>query len=171
MSSLEPGAPIEPRNVRASRRQLFAATASSIAGFAAGCGLSAGRTEVVDTLDGRVLQWERDDLLVLVSGLAEGYRPGDQVQLKLILNNQTSRFGLYRLRTKLVGRAQQVVTEAPVASLQVKPLDAAELERTLELPANLDPGDYTLVIELPPWSLDGRAVGGGSLTAGLRVQR
>ena len=171
MSSLEPGAPIEPRNVRASRRQLFVATASSIAGFAAGCGLGGGRTEVVDTPEGRVLQWERDDLLVLVSGLAEGYRPGDQVQLKLILNNQTSRFGLYRVRTKLVGRAQQVVTEAPVASLQVKPLDAAELERTLELPGNLDPGDYTLVIELPPWSLDGRTVGGGILTAGVRVQR
>jgi hypothetical protein len=75
------------------------------------------------------------------------------------------------VRTKLVGRAQQVVTEAPVASLQVKPLDAAELERTLELPGNLDPGDYTLVIELPPWSLDGQTVGGGSLTAGLRVER
>src|SRR5262245_23410654 len=144
MPPSDPHSSSESNNVRASRRQLFSAAASGLAGFAAACGVGAGRTEVVDTPDGRVLQWERAELLVLVSGLAPRYRRGEQIQLKLILNNQASRSSVYRVRTKLLDRAQQVVVEAPLANLQVKPLDAGELERTLALPASLTPGSYSL---------------------------
>lgn len=153
------------------RREFFTAVASGLAGLAAACAPSGGRTEVVQTPEGKVLQWEHDDLLVLVSGLQAAYRPGDQIRFTALLNNQSSRSGLYRLRTKLTGPGQQVVLEAPLASLQVKPLEAGEIERVLRLDPSLAPGDYTLVLELPAWSLDGRPTGGGSLSAPLRVER
>src|SRR4051794_20783208 len=89
------------------RRELFGAAASGLAGLAAACGPSGGRTEIVQTPDRKVLQWERDDLLVLVSGLRDSYRLGQEIRFKVLLNNQTPKFGLYRLRTKLAGRGQQ----------------------------------------------------------------
>ena len=153
------------------RRRFFRAAASGLLGLATACGPSTGQTEVLSTPEGKVLQWERDDLLVLVSGLQDSYHLGEAIHLKVILNNQTTRFGLYRLRTKLAGRGQQVVAEAPVASLQVKPFDATEVERVLSLEPSLTPGDYTLIVELPPWSLEGRTTGGGSLSAPLRLNR
>ena len=153
------------------RRHFFRAAASGLLGQATACGPGVGRTEVLSTPEGKVLQWERDDLLVLVSGLQDSYHLGEAIHLKVILNNQTTRLGLYRLRTKLAGRGQQIVVEAPVASLQVKPFDATEVERVLSLEPSLTPGDYTLIVELPPWSLEGRTTGGGSLSAPLRLDR
>ena len=150
---------------RLARRELFGAAASGLMGIAAACNPAGARTQVVETPEGRVLQWERDELLVLVSGLRESYGRGDEIRFKVLLNNQTPRFGLYRLRTKLAGRGQQIVAEAPVANVQVKPFDATEVERVLTLTPSTTPGEYSLVVELPPWSLEGRVVGGGSLSA------
>ena len=78
------------------------------------------------------------------------------------------RIGPYRL-TRLVGRGQQPVVEAEVASLNVKPMDAAVAERTLQIPRVLAPGDYTLQVELPAWSFEGRQTGGGTLSTGVKI--
>lgn len=152
------------------RRELFSAAATSLLGLAAACGPAGARTEVVETAEGKVLQWERDELLVLVSGVQDRYRPGESIQPKILLNNQTERTGTYRLRVRLTGAGQQVVLEAPVISLQVKPFDAAEARPELRLAPDFKPGDYTLVIELPPWSIEGRATGGGALSAPVRIE-
>lgn len=151
------------------RRELLSAAASGLAGLAAACGPDGGRTVVVSTPEGKVLQWERDDLLVLVSGLQESYRQSEQITLKVILNNQATGPGVYRLRTKLAGRGQQVVAEAAVMSVQVRAFDAAEVQAALSLPARLEPGEYNLIVELPPWSIEGRTLGGGALSAAVRV--
>lgn len=152
------------------RRELFGAAVSGLAGFAAACSTGGGRTEQVETPEGKVLQWERDELLVLVSGVQDSYRAGDEIRFKVLLNNQTSRLGLFRVRARLAGRGQQVVAEAPVANVQVKPFDATEIERTLSPTPAVTPGDYSLVVELPPWSLDGRTLGGGALSAPVRLR-
>jgi hypothetical protein len=151
------------------RRELFGVAASSFAALVNACRPAAGRTEVVRTPEGKVHQWQSDDLLVLVSGLQESYRLGQEVRLKVMLNNQTAKLGQYRLRTKLVGRRQQVVAEAPVADMQVQPFNAGEVERVLSAVPPLEPGDYTLIVELPPWSLEGRTTGGGALSAPLQL--
>lgn len=143
------------------RRELIGAAGSALAGLLSGCGPS-WRTEVVQTPEGKVLKWERDDLLVLVSGLQERYRLGGAIQLKVMLNNQSGKLGQYRVRTKLAGRGDQVVVEAPVATLGVKAFDAGEVERSLALGDTVSPGDYTLVVELPPWSLEGKVSGSGA---------
>ena len=155
---------------RVPRRELFSTAASSVLGLVAACGPAPSRTTVVSTPEGKVLQWEGDDLLVLVSGLQDAYGPGDAIRLKVMLNNQTNQAGLYRVRTKLVGRGDQALADVPVANVQVKPYDATEIERTISLPSSVAPGDYTLVLELPPWSLAGRTTGGGSLSAPVRVR-
>lgn len=159
-----------PEEPRVARRELFGAAVSGLAGLAAACSGAGGRTEAVDTPEGKVYQWERDDLLVLVSGLRDSYQAGEELRFKVLLNNQTNRFGLFRVRTKLAGRGQQVVAEAPVASVQVKPFDATEVERTLGPTSALTPGDYSLVVELPPWSLEGRTLGGGALSAPVTLR-
>lgn len=150
--------------------------ASGVATFVAACGSEASNAEttvVDDPSLGRVYQWEKDDLLVLLSGLRPTYRPGDEIVVNLTLNNQGRLPIEARVRTKLVGRGQQVVLEADVASVSVPPEDAAHLERSLRLPRSFSPGDYTLQVELPPWTLPGGgggSVGGGSLTAPVRVE-
>jgi hypothetical protein len=48
-------------------------------------------------------------------------------------------------------------------------MDATATDRVLPIPADLPPGDYTLQVELPPWSFEGRQAGGGSLTATVKV--
>ena len=155
---------------RLARRELFSTAASGLMGLVTACGPAGSRTEVVQTPEGKVLQWERDDLLVLVSGLQDSYQQGEAIRLKVLLNNQTTRHGLYRVRTKLAGRGQQIVAEAPVATVQVKPFDASETEPVLNLTPSIVPGDYTLIVELPPWSLEGRVTGGGSLNAPLKLR-
>jgi hypothetical protein len=160
---------------RVARRQLIGAMASGVATFVAACGTEAsgGETRVVDDPSlGRVYQWEKDDLLVLVSGLKAAYRPGDEIVVSLTLNNQQGLPAEARVRTKLIGRGQQVVLESDVVAVTVPPDDAAHLERSLRLPRSFPPGEYTLQVELPPWTLaggGGRSVGGGALTAPLRV--
>ncbi|MCC7106216.1 MAG: hypothetical protein IT307_13825 [Chloroflexi bacterium] len=155
---------------RINRRDLAQATMSSLAAMVTACGPSGGQTEVVDSPEGRVYRWERDDLLVLLSDLKDRYRLGEPIALKVLLNNQAGRAGTFRVRTKLMGRGQQVEAEAEVATLQVRPNDAAEVTRTLVPPASIRPGEYSVVVELPAWTLEGeRPKGGGSLTAPVQL--
>ena len=137
--------------------------------LAAACG-SPGAT-VVDTPDGRVLQYEGDDLLVLVSGVAPSYHLGEAMRLNLLVNNQSAGFVQVRLRTKLLGRGDQPVVQADPVSLDVKSDDASSADQALPLSFDLVPGDYTLSIEVPPWKLDGREFGrGATLKAPVRLE-
>lgn len=109
-----------------------------------------------------MLQWEGNELLVLVSGLQSSYAVGDQVHLNLLVNNQSSGFAQVKLRTKLLGRGDQAVVQPDPVLLDVKSDDAASANQDVLLPRDLVPGDfYTLSIEIPPWKLDGREFGGG----------
>jgi hypothetical protein len=153
---------------RMDRRQAFGIWGAGLMSVASACG-ERGAT-VIRTPEGPVLQLEREDFLVLVSGFQEVYRPGDRVLLKVIVNNQSRRFATARIRTRLLGRGQQAVAEAEVASVNVKPVDASAIERSLSLPNNLAAGEYTLSVELPPWSFEGRQTGGGALNTTIKVQ-
>lgn len=126
--------------------------------------------QVLDTPEGRILQYEGDDLLVLVSGLQPTYHVGDQVHLNVLVNNQSTSFVQVRLRTKLLGRADQPVVQADPSLLDVKSDDAASVDQTLALTEDLVPGDYALSVEVPPWKRDGRDFGhGATLRAAVRL--
>jgi hypothetical protein len=66
-----------------SRRAWLAGLVSGATLFVAACG-SPGAT-VLDTPEGRVMQYEGDDLLVLVSGLQPSYHLGDTIHLTLLV--------------------------------------------------------------------------------------
>ena len=151
-----------------SRRAWFASLVSGAGLLVAACG-SPGAS-VLDTPEGRVMQYEGDDLLVLVSGLQTGYRAGESVHLTLMINNQSAGFVQVRLRTKLLGRGDQPVVQLEPATLSVKSDDAASVDQDLPLARDLAPGEYTLSVEVPPWKLDGRDFGrGGNLRATVRL--
>jgi hypothetical protein len=124
---------------------------------------------VIDGPDGKILQLEKDDLLVLVSDFASQYHVGDRITLKVLINNQSSRYATARIRPRLLGRGQQAVAEAEVVSLNIKPLDASTIDRELLIPTDLPPGDYTLQVELPAWSFEGRQTGGGTLSTDVKI--
>jgi hypothetical protein len=147
-----------------SRRLWFAGLISGASMIAAAC--SSPGAVVLDTPEGRVLQYEGDDALILVSGVQDSYRLGDSMQLNLMVNNQSTSLIQVRLRTKLLGRGDQPVVQAEPALLDVKPDDASNVDQTLPLGLDLLPGNYTLSIEVPPWKRDGRDFGKG---ATLRV--
>lgn len=152
---------------RVNRRAALGIWASGLMSVTAACG-SPGVTEV-DTPEGKVLQLQKDDFLILVSGFQPTYRPGDQIALNVIVNNQSSRFATARIRTRLLGRGQQAVAESEVVSINVRPMDATATDRVLPIPADLPAGDYTVQVELPPWSFEGRQAGGASLTTAVKV--
>ncbi|GEM_PF-4682864 len=158
---------------RVARRYLLGTMAASVAAFMAACGGDIHNSEtkaVDDPALGRVYQWEKDDLLLLISDLQPSYHAGDDVRFHLLLNNQSSAPAQVRIRTKLLGRGQQAVAEAEVVAANVPSADAVKLERDLRLPRGLPPGDYTLQVELPPWTLPGQqTVGGGSALVPLRI--
>jgi hypothetical protein len=143
-----------------SRRAWFAAMVSGAGLLAAAC--TSGGSQVLDTPEGRVIQYEGDDLLVLVSGLQPNYHLGDEVHLNLMVNNQSAGFVQVKLRTKLLGRADQPVVQPDPVNLEVKSDDADSADQTFILPRDLLPGDYTLSVEVPPWKLDGREFGVGA---------
>jgi hypothetical protein len=116
-----------------------------------------------------VLQVEKDDFLILVSDYAPTYHPGDTVKVHVIVNNQNARFAQTRIRTKLVGKGQQVVAEADVATINIKPSDATPIDRSFLIPNDLPLGDYTLQVELPSWSFEGRQTGGATLSTGVKL--
>lgn len=152
---------------RVRRRAALGIWASALTSVVAACGNK--DTTVLQTPDGPVLQLGKDDFLVLVSGFKDAYRPGERIDLKVLLNNQSSRFAQARIRTRLVGRGQQAIVEAEVVAANVKPFDATAVERTLQLPTTVTPGEYTLQVELPPWSFEGRQAGGGQLNTTVKV--
>jgi hypothetical protein len=160
------GAPDEDTR-RVNRRAALGIWTSSLVGLTSAC--SDRAFSEIDSPDGKILQLEKDDLLVLVSDFQQQYRPGDTISVKVLVNNQSSRYATVRIRTRLLGRGQQAVVEAEVASLNIKPLDATSVVRELPVPTDLPPGDYSLQVELPAWSFEGRTTGGGTLTTGLKI--
>ena len=149
------------------RRAALGIWASGLTGLTSAC-TERGVTEI-NGPEGKILQLEKDDFLVLVSDFAAQYQPGDRITLKVLVNNQSTRFATARIRTRLLGRGQQAVVEAEVVSLNVRPMDAATTERTLPIPRDLAPGDYTLQVELPAWSFEGRQAGGGTLNTTVKI--
>src|SRR5438067_5857664 len=83
------------------RRAWLAALVSGAGLLAAAC--SSSGAQVLDTPEGRVLQYEGDDVLILVLGLKPSYQLGDTVRINLMVNNQSAGFMQIRLRTKLLG--------------------------------------------------------------------
>jgi hypothetical protein len=152
---------------RVARRAAFGLWASGLASLASSCG-TPGLTEI-DTPDGKVLQLEKDDFLILVSDFAQTYHPGDTIKVHVIVNNQSNRFAQTRIRTKLVGKGQQVVAEAEAAMINIKPSDATAIDRSFLIPNDLPLGDYTLQVELPFWSFEGRQTGGATLSTGVKL--
>jgi hypothetical protein len=151
-----------------SRRAWLAGLVSGVSLAAAAC--AAPAATVVDTPEGRVLQYEGDDLLVLVSGSKPQYRAGDTVHLNLLINNQSTGYVQVRLRTKLLGRADQPVVQAEPVVLTAKAYDASNVDQDVVLPRDLLPGDYTLSVEVPPWKLDGKDFGrGGTMRTPVRL--
>jgi hypothetical protein len=152
-----------------SRRAWMASLLSGAGLIAAAC--TSPGASVLDTPEGRVLQYEGDDLLVLVQGAQSSYRLGDTMHLNLMVNNQSAGYVQVRLRTKILGRGDQPVVQAEPAQLAVKPDDAASVDQNLVLARQLVPGDYTLSVEVPPWKLDGRDFGrGATLRAPVRLE-
>jgi hypothetical protein len=151
------------------RRAWLASLVSGAGLIAAACG-SQGAS-VLDTPEGRVLQYEGDDLLVLVTGVQPSYHVGDTLHINLLVNNQSAGYVQVRLRTKLLGRGDQPVVQAEPALLAVKTDDAASVNQDLTLPRDLLPGDYVLSVDVPPWKLDGRDFGhGANLRAPVRLE-
>ena len=147
-------------NPSLTRRAWLASLISGAGLLAAAC--SSGGSQVLDTPEGRILQYEGDDLLVLVSGAQPSYKLGDTMHLNLMVNNQSAGFVQVKLRTKLLGRGEQPVVQPDPVSLEVKSDDASSVDQDVLLPRDLLTGDYTLSIEVPPWKLDGRDVGVGA---------
>lgn len=136
--------------------------------LAAAC--APGSSQVLDTPEGRILQYEGDDLLILVSGLQPSYQLGDTVHLNLLVNNQSAGFVQIKLRTKLLGRGDQPVVQPDAVQMDVKSDDANNVDQSFILPRDLLTGDYTLSVEVPPWKLDGREFGvGATLRAPVRL--
>ena len=152
---------------RVDRRAALGIWASGLMGLTSACA-GRGVTEI-NGPEGKILQLEKDDFLVLVSDFAAQYQPGDRITVKVLVNNQSTRFATARVRTRLLGRGQQAVVEAEVVSLNVRPMDAAVTERSLLIPRDLAPGDYTLQVELPAWSFEGRQAGGGTLNTTVKI--
>jgi hypothetical protein len=152
-----------------SRRVWFAGLVSGASMFAAAC-TSPGAT-VLDTPEGRVLQYEGDDLLVLVTGLQPSYRLGEQMRLNLMVNNQSTSFVQVRMRTKLLGRGDQPVVQPEPVQVDVRTDDAQSADQVIPLSLTLLPGEYTLQVEVPPWKRDGRDFGrGATLRAPVRLE-
>ena len=152
---------------RVDRRAALGIWASALTSVVAAC--TSGDATVIQTADGPVLQIEKDDFLVLVSGFRDSYRAGERVDLKVLINNQSSRYAQARIRTRLLARGQQAVVEAEVVAANVKPFDATTVDRPLQIPTTMAAGEYTLQVDLPPWSFEGRQTGGGRLSTPVQI--
>lgn len=148
-----------------SRRAWITGLVSTAGAIAAACGPGQGVTEV-NTPEGRVLQWQGDDMLVLVSGLQQSYRAGETVQVNVLVNNQSPRPLQLRVRARILGRGDQAVREADVATLDVRPDEAESVDHQITLPRSMVPDEYTLSIEIPSPVVSGREVGRQAIIRG-----
>jgi len=143
---------------------------SGLATAATACAPATSATTVINTPEGRVLQWESEGMTVLVQGVQDEYSAGEPLKVSVLMNNSASVPASARVRTRLLGRGQQAIVEAEVVTLTIGAEGASTVDRQLDLPRSLAPGDYTLSVEIPPWRLDRRDVGGGRLNADVRVR-
>lgn len=152
-----------------SRRAWLSALAGSAGALAMAC-QNAGSTEV-ETPEGRVIQWEGGDLIVLVSGLQHRYHTGDVVRLNVLINNQSTKLVQARVRTKLLGLGDQPVVQAEPVLLTVKPDDASGVDQELATGRSLVADNYTVSVEIPPWTVEGRETGSGArLRATVKIE-
>jgi hypothetical protein len=152
-----------------SRRALFAALVSGAGIVAAAC--SSRATTELEGPEGRILQWEGDDFLILVSGFQASYHLGETLHVNVLVNNQSTNTAEVRVRTKILGRGDQPVVQAEPVVLEAKPEEAPNVDQALPLGRDLVPGDYTLSVEVPPWKVQGRDVGSGAtLKAAIRIE-
>jgi hypothetical protein len=144
-----------------SRRAWLSALAGGAGLLAAACQTGGTSTEL-NTPEGRVVQWEGDDMLILVTGLQPRYQVGDVVKLNVLLNNQGNRVAEAKVRTKLLGLGDQPVVQADPVTLTINTQDAKSVDVQLPTARSLVPGDYTVSVEVPPWIVDGRETGSGA---------
>ncbi len=144
-----------------SRRAWLSALVSGTGALAAAC--SSGPTMVeLDTPEGKVLQREGNDLLVLVSGYKPRYQLGETIRVNVVINNQSPKLMQAGVRVKVLSRGDQVVAQAEVAQVSIGPDDAASVDREVLLSRDLVPGPHTLEVEIPPWRVEGREAGPGA---------
>src|ERR1700737_1011664 len=110
-----------------SRRAWFAGLVSGAGLLAAAC--NSPGAQVLDTPEGRVLQYEGDNLLVRGRGPQPKYQLGDSMHLTLLVNNQSAGYVQVRLRTKLLGRGDQPVVQADPSLITVKTDAAASADQ------------------------------------------
>ena len=151
------------------RRAWLSALAGGV-GLAAVACQSSGQSSELNTPDGRVVQWQDDTMLILVSGLQDQYQVGDVIQFNVLLNNQTNQVVDARVRSKLLGLGDQAVVQAEPVQLEVETMDASNVDQELPTGRTLPPGDYTVSVEVPPWVVAGRETGSGArLRAPVKV--
>lgn len=134
---------------------------------------SSATVQVLESEQGRVLSWEKDDLLVLVANVQPRYRAGEQIAFEITFNNQARDTTTVRYRARLLGRGGQAVAELASTTDPISS-DGAVVERpALAIPASLPPGQYTLVVEIPPWRRLGlgREIGGGQVATEVTIDR
>jgi hypothetical protein len=153
-----------------SRRAWLSALAGGAGVVAVACQTTATSTEL-NTPEGRVIQWEGPNMLILVTGLQQQYQAGDVIRLNVLLNNQSNRVVDARVRTKLTGLGDQPVVQTEAVQLTVGTQDASSVDQQLPTGRDLPPGDfYNVSVEVPPWTVDGRETGQGArLRAPIQV--
>lgn len=136
----------------------------------AGACQPSGPTEIRTQDEGRVLQWQGTGLLVLVSGLQDSYAAGDTIHLTLLVNNQGTELIQVKLLTKVLGTGDQPVIQAQPVILSVDSEDAQRQKQDVPIRRDLPTGDYTLAVEVPPWTVADRQVGpGATLRGGIHI--
>jgi hypothetical protein len=153
-----------------SRRAWLSALAGGAGMVAVACQPTVTSGEL-NTPEGRVIQWEGPDMLILVTGLEQQYQVGDVIRLNVLLNNQSNRVVEAHVRTKLLGLGDQAVVQAEPVQLTVGTQDASSVDQRLPTGRDLPPGDfYNVSVEVPPWTVEGRETGQGArLRAPIRL--
>jgi hypothetical protein len=126
-----------------SRRAWLAGLVSSASVIAAAC--SSPGAVVLDTPEGRVLQYEGDDALILVSGAQPSYRLGESMRLNLQVNNQSTSPISVRAEPRSRGGRSATAGHQRCSTCGRR----SNVDQVLPWGSTL-PGDYTLSIEVPP---------------------
>ncbi len=143
------------------RRAWLSALVGGVGLAAVACQAGAESTEL-NTPEGRVIQWQGDTMLILVTGLQDQYQVGDVITFNVLLNNQSNQVVDAKVRSKLLGLGDQPVVQAEPVQLTVETQDASNVDQELPTGNQLPPGDYTVSVEVPPWEVAGRETGSGA---------